>query len=137
MASAPTKQSPPLFLDVPSIPNVPMWTGENDPQPIEQLSAREIAILERIVRGESNKHVARFYKIAEPTVKAHVKAIFRKLGASNRTQAAIWALNHGLIDCANNAPDPLPLPLQHARNGTDGLRTDTLSALKALKRAVP
>jgi hypothetical protein len=34
------------------------------------------------------------FNIAEPTVKAHVKAIFRKLGASNRTQAAIWALNN-------------------------------------------
>jgi pyridoxal/pyridoxine/pyridoxamine kinase len=37
---------------------------------------REIAILERIV-GDSNKHVARFFDIAEATVKAHVKAIFR------------------------------------------------------------
>jgi two-component system, NarL family, nitrate/nitrite response regulator NarL len=133
---APTKRAPPLFLDVPLIPNSPQWTTENDPQPVEQLSAREIAILARIVRGESNKHVARFYNIAEPTVKAHVKAIFRKLGASNRTQAAIWALNHGLIDSANNASDPPPLPLQHARNGVDGLQTATLSALKALKRAV-
>jgi two-component system nitrate/nitrite response regulator NarL len=62
------------------------------------LSSREIAILERIVRGDSNKHVARFFNIAEPTVKAHVKAILRKLGASNRTQAAMWAVNHGLFE---------------------------------------
>ena len=63
-----------------------------------KLSAREIAILQRIVQGDSNKHVARFFKIAEPTVKAHVKAIFRKIGANNRTQAAIWAMNHRLFD---------------------------------------
>jgi two-component system nitrate/nitrite response regulator NarL len=63
-----------------------------------KLSTREIAILERIVQGDSNKHVARFFKIAEPTVKAHVKAIFRKIGANNRTQAAIWAMNHRLFD---------------------------------------
>ena len=63
----------------------------------KQLSSREIAILERIVRGDSNKHVARFFNIAEPTVKAHVKAILRKLGANNRTQAAIWAVNHRIF----------------------------------------
>lgn len=72
------------------------------------LSSREIAILERIVRGDSNKHVARFFNIAEPTVKAHVKAILRKLGASNRTQAAIWAVNHGILGDAYDATN-LPI----------------------------
>lgn len=74
-----------------------------------KLSAREVAILERIVLGDSNKHVARFFKIAEPTVKAHVKAIFRKIGANNRTQAAIWAMNHRLFDQACVVSDDLPL----------------------------
>jgi two-component system nitrate/nitrite response regulator NarL len=69
-------------------------------QATKQLSSREIAILERIVRGDSNKHVARFFNIAEPTVKAHVQAILRKLGATNRTQAAIWAVNHRIFDDA-------------------------------------
>lgn len=72
------------------------------------LSSREIAILERIVRGDSNKHVARFFNIAEPTVKAHVKAILRKLGANNRTQAAIWAVNHGILGDAYDASN-LPI----------------------------
>jgi len=75
-----------------------------DPPRGLNLSAREIAILERIVQGDSNKHVARFFKIAEPTVKAHVKAIFRKIGANNRTQAAIWAMNHRLFDHAGELP---------------------------------
>jgi two-component system nitrate/nitrite response regulator NarL len=70
---------------------------------LKQLSARELAILERIVRGDSNKQVARFFEIAEPTVKAHVKAIFAKIGASNRTQAAIWALNRRLFDGVDSA----------------------------------
>src|ERR1700682_3708694 len=78
--------------------NAPSPETENEPLALKQLSAREIAILERIVRGDSNKHVARFFEIAEATVKAHVKAILRKIGASNRTQAAIWALKHGLFD---------------------------------------
>jgi|SRR5579883_948467 len=74
----------------------------------KQLSSREIAILERIVRGDSNKHVARFFNIAEPTVKAHVKAILRKLGANNRTQAAIWAVNHRIFGEVYDASD-LPI----------------------------
>jgi two-component system nitrate/nitrite response regulator NarL len=94
--------SPPLHEESPSMQNISPCEAENVPN--EQLSAREIAILERIVRGDSNKNVARFFGIAEPTVKAHAKAIFRKVGASNRTQAAIWALNHRLLENVNNAP---------------------------------
>ena len=97
----------------PSIHDVPCCAADNDP--LEPLTAREIAILERIVRGDSNKHIARFFDIAEPTVKAHVKAIFRKIGASNRTLAAIWALNHRLFD--GNAPQELPAEFQHAADG--------------------
>lgn len=82
----------------PAMANEPPWDLDSARHALKQLSAREIAILERIVQGESNKHVARFFKIAEPTVKAHVKAIFRKIGATNRTQAAIWALNNKLLD---------------------------------------
>jgi two-component system nitrate/nitrite response regulator NarL len=80
----------------PPIQNDSSWgsLADGESHLFKQLSAREIAILERIVRGDSNKHVARHFKIAEPTVKAHVKAIFRKIGANNRTQAAIWAMNH-------------------------------------------
>jgi two-component system nitrate/nitrite response regulator NarL len=86
-------------------PTLPLHNGihlapAEESQTTKQLSSREIAILERIVRGDSNKHVARFFNIAEPTVKAHVKAILRKVGASNRTQAAIWAVNHRLFDQA-------------------------------------
>lgn len=79
-------------------------TKQDEPLP-RQLSAREIAIVQPIIRGDSNKHVARFFEIAEATVKAHVKAIFRKIGASNRTQAAMWALNHGLLDGLDGARD--------------------------------
>jgi len=83
------------------IGNAPAPETNSESLALKQLSAREIAILERIVRGDTNKHVARFFDIAEPTVKAHVKAIFRKIGASNRTQAAIWALNHGQFESLN------------------------------------
>jgi two-component system nitrate/nitrite response regulator NarL len=98
---------PPLGDDRP-------WEGADEPRAGKRLSAREIAILERIVQGDSNKHVARFFSIAEPTVKAHVKAILTKIGASNRTQAAIWALNHRLFSEAAGKPDHLPILLNDA-----------------------
>jgi two-component system nitrate/nitrite response regulator NarL len=103
------RPSPPLQNDI-------VWEVAEETLAVKQLSAREIAILERIVRGDSNKQVARFFKIAEPTVKAHVKAIFTKIGANNRTQAAIWALNHRLFDGADSAPRDLAVLIQ---NSTD------------------
>jgi two-component system, NarL family, nitrate/nitrite response regulator NarL len=59
-----------------------------------QLSARERCILRSITKGASNKMIAREIDISEATVKVHVKAILRKIGAANRTQAAIWALQN-------------------------------------------
>ncbi len=59
------------------------------------LSDREIEILESIMAGMANKVIARQFDICEATVKVHVKAILRKLGVGNRTQAATWAVKHG------------------------------------------
>ena len=55
----------------------------------QQLSLRETEVLSRIVRGESNKHVARNLDVSEATVKVHVRTLLRKLGAKNRMQAAL------------------------------------------------
>lgn len=62
------------------------------------LSDREIEILQCLVRGEANKVIARRLEITEATVKVHIKAILRKLHVLNRTQAAIWAVMHGIGD---------------------------------------
>ena len=59
------------------------------------LSPREKMILRCIIEGDSNKCIARKIDIAEATVKVHVKAILRKIRVQNRTQAAIWGINHG------------------------------------------
>jgi two-component system nitrate/nitrite response regulator NarL len=56
-----------------------------------QLSARESKILCLITEGDSNKVIARKLAIADTTVKAHIKSILRKVGARNRTSAAMWA----------------------------------------------
>lgn len=58
------------------------------------LSEREGQILRYLVRGYSNKAIARELSIAETTVKVHVKGLMRKVRAANRTQVAIWAMNH-------------------------------------------
>jgi DNA-binding NarL/FixJ family response regulator len=71
-----------------------------------QLSPREKSILRCLIDGDSNKCIARKIDIAEATVKVHVKAILRKIRVQNRTQAAIWAMNHEALARAelSNAP---------------------------------
>jgi DNA-binding NarL/FixJ family response regulator len=58
---------------------------------LESLSAKEAEVLRHLCLGSANKIIARRFGIAEATVKIHVKAILRKLGARNRTEAAVWA----------------------------------------------
>jgi DNA-binding NarL/FixJ family response regulator len=60
-----------------------------------QLSSREKSVLRCLIKGDSNKCIARQMDIAEATVKVHVKAILRKIRVQNRTQAAIWGANNG------------------------------------------
>ena len=60
------------------------------------LSDRELEVLRGIRRAMSNKLIARECNICEATVKVHVKAILRKINGINRTEAAIWALDHGI-----------------------------------------
>jgi two-component system nitrate/nitrite response regulator NarL len=58
---------------------------------LPKLSLREECILRCIAEGDPNKIIARKMGIADATVKVHVKAILRKIGVENRTQAAIWS----------------------------------------------
>ncbi|MEQ1406984.1 response regulator transcription factor [Neorhizobium sp. Rsf11] len=55
------------------------------------LTQRQREVLERLRFGKSNKHIARELNMQEATVKVHVRQIMRKLGATNRTQAALLA----------------------------------------------
>ena len=59
------------------------------------LSAKELVVMRCLARGFGNKEISRSVGIAEATTKVHVKAIMRKLGVSNRTQAAVWAVRDG------------------------------------------
>jgi two-component system nitrate/nitrite response regulator NarL len=60
-----------------------------------RLSDREAQILDGLVKGHANKTIARTCDITEATVKVHMKSILRKIQVANRTQAAVWALEHG------------------------------------------
>jgi two-component system, NarL family, nitrate/nitrite response regulator NarL len=61
------------------------------------LSPRELEVLRGICAGKSNKEIARDYGLQEVTVKLHVKTMSRKLGAKNRTHAAMIARDRKLV----------------------------------------
>ena len=65
--------------------------------PIEQLTAREVQVLELLAEGLSNKAIATRLDISDQTVKFHVASISGKLGATNRTDAVRRAVRRGLI----------------------------------------
>jgi len=67
------------------------------------LSQRELDIIRHLSDGNSNKAIAKELAITEATVKVHLKTVLRKLGATNRTQVAIWAVQHGLTSTSNGA----------------------------------
>lgn len=76
-----------VFAPIPLVPT----TGE------EALSAREMDVLRGICAGKSNKEIARDHELQEVTVKLHVKTMSRKLGARNRTHAAMIARDRKLV----------------------------------------
>ncbi len=61
-----------------------------------ELSPREREVLALVAEGLPNKLIARRLEIAEKTVKAHLTSVFAAIGVSDRTQAALWARDHGL-----------------------------------------
>jgi DNA-binding NarL/FixJ family response regulator len=63
----------------------------------DRLTQREFEVLQGLCEGKANKEIARDLNIGEPTVKLHVKTLYRKIGASNRTQAAMIARDQGLL----------------------------------------
>jgi DNA-binding NarL/FixJ family response regulator len=69
--------------------------AQTEPDPAAMLSAREGEVLELLVEGMPNKLIARRLEISEKTVKTHLTSIFRALGVTDRTQAALWAQRHG------------------------------------------
>lgn len=69
------------------------------------LTARERSVLNGIIEGDSNREIALRLGLAEKTVKNHVTSIFDKLGVRDRTQAAVYALQAGLVSEGSNRTD--------------------------------
>lgn len=68
------------------------------PDDRSKLSAREREILAKLARGASNKELAREFDLAESTVKIHVQNILRKLNLHSRVQAAVYAVEQGIVE---------------------------------------
>jgi len=136
---APATQPNPPPMDLPqsmaAVPAPPAPVSERLPPAENQqhgtsapgtcLSPREHEILRCLVDGLSNKAIARELCITEATVKVHVKALLRKTRMNNRTQAAIWALTHGInlglpgMAEPDNAPASLPAPVVQVRSSRE------------------
>jgi two-component system, NarL family, response regulator LiaR len=71
--------------------------GRGNRDPLDQLSPRELDVLGALARGRSNREIAKGLSVSEETVKSHVSSILAKLGLSDRTQAAIFGLQHNLV----------------------------------------
>ena len=74
-----------------------MWQ-QNESHPHDGLTDREVAILRLIVDGCSNREIAVQLSFSEKTIKNYITVIFQKLQLSDRTQAAVYAVQHGIVE---------------------------------------
>jgi DNA-binding NarL/FixJ family response regulator len=73
-------------------------TAPSSSHPLEKkLTEREMQVLQGLTGGKSNKEIARAIDLSEPTIKLHMKTLYRKLGVNNRTRAALVASEAGLF----------------------------------------
>ncbi len=77
---------------------LPEKTAQEDAVKAAGLTERETTILKALARGLSNEAIGKELWVAEQTVKFHLTNIYRKLDVKNRTEAARYAYEHGLID---------------------------------------
>jgi len=85
-----------LFEDLATSSGDPAGVPGSSPIPGYHLTRREHEILALLSEGRSNRSIARNLYLSELTVKGHLGVIFRKLGVTNRTQAAMMAVRLGV-----------------------------------------
>lgn len=71
---------------------------EDPPHVLYPLTPREQDVLSELTKGKSNREIAASLFVTEKTVKTHISNIFSKLSVQDRTQAALYAVKHGLTD---------------------------------------
>ncbi|GKV56639.1 putative transcriptional regulatory protein YhcZ [Sporosarcina sp. NCCP-2222] len=72
--------------------------SKQDKERVEDLTKRELDVLQEIAKGKSNKEIASSLFITEKTVKTHVSNVLAKLELADRTQAALYAVKHRLVE---------------------------------------
>lgn len=77
--------------------NAKMIETNKDAEKIKSLTKRELDVLKLLAVGMFNKEVGKRLEISERTVKNHVSNIFKKLGLTDRTQAAVFAIRNNLV----------------------------------------
>ena len=77
--------------------NAKMIENNKDAEKIKSLTKRELDVLKLLAVGMFNKEVGKRLEISERTVKNHVSNIFKKLGVTDRTQAAVFAIRNNLV----------------------------------------
>ncbi|MDQ4126376.1 MAG: response regulator transcription factor, partial [Actinomycetota bacterium] len=76
----------------------PEPAGKRQKHPSGPLTARELDVLGSLVTGKTNRQIAKELHLSLSTVKGHLERLISKLGVSDRTQAAVRAIELGLID---------------------------------------
>jgi DNA-binding NarL/FixJ family response regulator len=76
----------------------PTQNVAQEPEVSDELTPREVKVLEQVVEGATNKEIAEALTITENTVKIHLRNILEKLHLQNRIQAAVYAVRQGLVD---------------------------------------
>ena len=90
------------YIDAPLVPIMKERQGDREQKERckkeELLTRRELEVLKLIAEGLFNKEIAYHLSISEKTVKNHVSNIFKKIGVSDRTQAAVYAIKNNVVD---------------------------------------
>ena len=80
-----------LMVEAAATPSEPVEIGHG-------LSAREVQVLSLITAGLTNQEIADRVYVSINSVKTYVRSAYRKIGVNSRSQAAVWGLQHGLVD---------------------------------------
>jgi DNA-binding NarL/FixJ family response regulator len=81
-----------------TVQDLPAVVPQDDEQLVEPLTMREREILTLIAQGMNNREISEALSVTVSTVKTHIEHILAKLQATDRVQAAVWAVRHGYVE---------------------------------------